>query len=1076
MDNCIGTMVEIDLDEEVFYDADDGCCMEPIKALMRSLDRFGQVNIPHICTLTGMEEKQAVEALRGAIIRDPDGFDGKYSEGFVTVEEYLSGNLFRKLQIAVESNEKYNGIFNDNIALIRQTKPGLYSERNPYVTLGSPWLPPEVIDEFILYLLGNCPKHDLHVRYDAVSGIWTIPYAASYRHNIKNTSTYGTKAMNALKILEKTLNAQSIEIMKTEPSWSKAKETVDREATALALDRQKMILSRFDEWVYTDKARTSLIREAYGKVFGGITGRRYDGSFLTFPDMNHDVILRNNQRNAVARIVFSANTLLAHDVGTGKTYTMIAAAQELRRMGLSDKNMFVVPNAIIGQWENDYKYLYPNARVLVVDKRNFGKAKREQTLLHMSSGDYDAIIIAASSFSMIPLSRKCRIKELERSRAELMQALLKGENVRGNLVSKRMDRISKDIAKIREEEELAQLMGVKEGVCFDDLGITTLFVDEAHEYKNISIRMRSKGIRGISKKGSARCNEMLSKVHFTQRNGRGAVFATATPICNSMSDVFIMQTFLQSGELKFLGLSDFDSWANTFARRENSLELDVDGCSLKSVIRLSHFHNLTELSALFTQVADFYADGSSKYSDCDVIDVKVSCPPELEEFIKELSERAEKVRFGEVHRREDNLLKITVAGRMAALDIRTITGHWCDPTKTKSYRCAQTVYEIWKQTADEKLTQIIFCDVSTPQRGFNVYNEVRFQLMKMGVPMRDIAFIHDAATETEKLRLFDRMNRGDIRILIGSTQKLGTGVNVQQKLYAVHHLDIPWRPGDMTQREGRMLREGNECRHMRIYRYVVKRSFDAFSWSILERKQRFITEFMTNNLGDEAVCDLEEMALSFAEIKALAVGDPLLRRRIETENDLNRMCSIQRAYLAQRRSMEEEVRSLPDRISRQKHRVRCLKRDAEAVDVTDTPSDKDERKRLGGTVLEMLKGNVMREEERYAFRFMGFDIMLPANMLAEEPCLTISGREKYTVPMGNDIFGNIRRLENAVLGLADRAKKAEEVLITMENRVKELEEELEVPNVYADKIEKLKKKLEEYDRQLQAELLWQDAV
>lgn len=1067
-----GTMVEINLDAEKGLEGERGSITEPVQALMKCLDCCGQVNIPYICNLTDMDADTVINELKGAIIRNPDCWNGEYTDGFETTENYISGNLAAKLDTAKRYNDKYNGLFEENIEAINAAKPSLSDDRTPYATLGSPWIPPEIIDDFIVYLLGKCKKHDTHAQYDHVTGLWSIPYAALYSENVKNTDTYGTTKINALKIIEKTLNAQSIEIMKPQPSWSKVKEAVDREETALALERQREIQELFDGWLYSDEDRKEKLCKVYNEMLGGIIGRRYDGSFLTFPGMNPDIKLRPNQKNGAARIIFSKNVLLVHDVGTGKTYTMIAAGHELRRMGISLKNMYVVPNAIIGQWEESYRQLYPDAHILVVDKRNFGKEKRQSTLALVRDGEYDAIIIAASSFSMIPLSRKYRIEELERQKTELTQAMIYEKGVQRKIVSRQIDRLNTAIGKLREEIDLAKLMGVSEGICFDDLGITTLFVDEAHEYKNITVKVRSKAVFGMARKGSSKCDNMLAKVRLTQRKGRGAVFATATPICNSMSDVFIMQTYLQHGELKFLGLSSFDNWANTFARREDALEIDVDGTSLRTVTRLAHFYNIPELSALFTQVADFFAEGKSTDTcRCDIIDVKVSCPQELKDFLLELSERADMVRKGHVSRKDDNLLKITVDGKLAALDMRIFEGKWCDPEKTKSFRCAQIVYDIWRQTEDERLTQIIFCDLSTPKKGFNVYNEVRFQLMKLGVPMKEIAFIHDAETEAEKMRLFEKVNRGDIRILMGSTPKLGTGVNVQRKLFAVHHLDVPWRPSDMVQREGRMLREGNTCNTTRVYRYVTKHSFDAFSWSLLERKQRFIAEFMTNNVGEDAACDLEEMTLSYAEIKALAVGNPLIRRRMRTENDLNRMSALNRAYLAQRRKAEEELKTLPDRAWKQEMREHDLLCDWITV-CGAVPPDREERRALGEELLEALKNNVMHDEERLFDTFMGLDVLLPANMLAEKPCVILSGSGRYVVPMGDDVFGNVRRLDNAAMGLEKRHLEASRVREEMGRRIQALKEELARPNEYAEKIEELRRTLAEYDR----ELRWKPAA
>lgn len=1059
-------IIELELDsyDRSFYEEE--CLLEPLQALMRCLDQCGQVDIKRICRLTGLSPKEVTEALGSSIIRNPDGWDGDFTTNFELRDGYISGNLSAKLRIAVKMNEKYNGLFEENIAAIAEALPALgRKSRKLHVSLGAPWVPPHIIDEFIVYLLGNCKAHDSKTVYDSVSGMWEIPYEKLYKNNTFNTNTYGTEAMPAIKIIIKTLNSQTIEIMKPQPTWSKERETIDPEQTELALENQRVINEKFESWVLSDKRRAVELHGVSDSAFGTTVGRRYDGSFLTFPNKNPDITMRENQRRGTARIIFNPNTLLADGVGEGKTYTMIAAGYEIRRMGISVKNMYVVSNAVFAQWEKSFEELYPNNSLLAVSRRNFGKDKRQKTLELIRDGNYDAILITDTCFGMIPMSRKSRIDKLCAERTELVQAMLSDKNILRKRVQKKIDKLSEEITKLREDEELAELLEIDEGICFDQLGVTTLFVDEAHEYKNITVKTRSRAVYGILKKGSKKCDGMLEKVHYTQQHGRGAVFATATPISNSIIDVFVMQTFLQGGELKFLDLASFDNWAATFAKKEEVLEVDVDGSSLRAVTRLSKFCNLPDLSALFTQVANFSFDtDSNEEYRTDTIEIKVPCPLETRIYMRTLAERAEQVRQGLVSRKEDNLLKISSDVHRASLDIRCIEGYTCGYKKTKTYRCAQKVFDIWQKTADEKLTQLIFCDSSTPKKGFNVYDELKYRLTDMGVPSKEIAFIHDAVTASDRNSLFAKVNSGEVRVLIGSTKKLGTGVNVQRLLCAVHHLDVPWKPSDMVQRRGRMDRMGNLCKERKEIFYITE-FLDAVSWQILQRKQDFIAQFMTNTLSPEASCDFEEMAFSFAEIKAMAVGDPLVRKRLETQNDLNRMLSLQRGFLEQRRKAKEEYDSLPADIERQRQHVALLSADAAAVAECE-PLDKEERRALGEELLEALAGNVMKENDSLFFPFMGLDIILPANMLEEEPRVILSGKKKHIIPMSNSVFGNIKRLENAANGIAERAVKARGVLTDMLIRRSALKRELERPNVYADKVEMLKQALAETDEKI----------
>lgn len=867
--------------------------------LILSLSNLGRVDIEYIAAVTGEDYKTVICTLKGSIFQNPDKWNECFYRGWETVDEYLSGNLMRKLQSARDADLAYQGYFADNVRALEKALPPGVADKDIYITLGSPWVPTDIIDAFItdtfgtdVYCYGKNVDFILNpeankVRHDELTGTWEIPNKSRYNHSVEVEHTFGTERMEALYILEKTLNMKTVAVydeVKCRANSSGKKRVVNQAETAMVLEKQKKLIHAFQKWVWRDEKRRERLEILFENNFSCVRRRNFDGSYLNFPNMSPAVQLYPYQKNAVARILFTPNTLLAHDVGSGKTYVMIAAAMELRRMGLSPKNLFVVPNNIVGQWHDIFLQMYPGAKLLCVEPKNFTPKKRAAVLEKIQNEDFDGIIMAYSCFEQVPLSKDFYIRELEETK-RIITELAANENKATSRLERKKYKVAAALF------ELTQAIDdLYDGVYFDELGITRLFVDEAHNFKNVPIATRVDKVLGISATGSKKCRDMMDKVHLIQKqnDGGGVVMATGTPITNSVTDVFIMQQYLQSGELAMLDLQSFDGWLGMFAEKVTEFEIDVDTGGYRLATRFAKFHNLPELTSLLSSVADFHqADESAGLPLFNGwTDALIGKTPEFADYLDDISSRAEAVRRGRVNRRDDNMLKITTDGRKAALDLRLVEPNAAFSFTSKAMRCAENVWRIYMDTYWQKSTQLIFCDTSTPKSDFNMYDEMKKLLVGCGVPAEKIAFIHDAETEKSRSALFARVRSGDVRVLIGSTLKLGIGVNVQERLIAVHHLDVPWRPADMTQREGRILRQGNTNPKVQIFRYITEGSFDAYSWQLLETKQRFITALLSGTLSERSAADIYDTVLNYAEVKALAVGNPLVKKRVETANEL----------------------------------------------------------------------------------------------------------------------------------------------------------------------------------------------
>ena len=1059
-------------------------------ALILSLTALGKVDIAYISSITGEDYKTVISTLKGSIYQNPQTWGECFYKGWETAEEYLSGNLRRKWKIAKEADEKYQGFFSDNVKAIEKVLPPTVAAKDIYITLGSPWVPADVIDDFILYLFGDPLPYDVYYGdrdktleeyrtiHDEITGTWEIPCKSRYHHSVLVSRTYGTDRMEALHILEKTLNMKTVSVMdeiKCPTNTSGKKRILNKGETVAANEKQQKLIAEFQKWVWIDEARKERLKRIFEDKYSCVPRRVFDGSFLKFPTMSKSMHLYPYQKDAVARILFTPNTLLAHDVGSGKTYVMIAAGQEMKRMGLSTKNMYVVPNNIVGQWKQIFFTMYPHANVLCVEPKNFAPHKRRKMLERIRDEDFDGIIIAYSCFEEIPLSREYYMEELK-SQKELISHLAAQKGKATSKLKKRQ----KALAKAISDMALA-VDNLYDTVYFDELGITRLFVDEAHNFKNVPLKTKVTKVLGISSRGSKRCQDMMDKVHMVQKanDGKGVVFATGTPIANSITDVYVMQQYLQSGELAMLDLQSFDAWVGMFAERRTEFEIDVDTNSYRLATRFTKFHNLPELTSLLASVADFHqADQSVGIPTHDGYeDALIVKTPAFTAYLDSISQRADDVRQGIVRRKEDNILKITTDGRKAALDLRLVDQTAGFTYQSKVARCAENVADLYFKSSQKKGTQLIFCDTSTPKAGFNLYDELKTRLVHLGIPETQIAYVHDAETEAKRDQLFRKMRGGEIRILIGSTFKLGVGVNIQDHLIALHHLDVPWRPADMTQREGRILRQGNRNGKVYLYRYITEGSFDAYSWQLLETKQRFISDLLSGSLAARSGSDIQDTALDYAEVKALAVGNPLVKMRVEAANELTRYLTLQRKLVDSRLWMEKELLELPGKVEHQQELIQKCEEDLayyQSWKAAHPPlsenrfprEEAEKRKALCEDLSRAIRNHALETREKTLRTYTGFSIVIPANMTREKPYVWLSRQGKYYVELGDTDMGNLINIDHFLNTLPDHLEGLKIGLSKLKERETELKAELSKEENYSEKIEEYRARIAKIDQKL----------
>ena len=1062
--------------EEV-YDTEDavietyaGAKQDAVAALASCINNNGCVNMEWMMEATGLSLDELVEALEGAIYQDPEVYDIYHAKerGWMLRVQYLSGNIKTKLETAKALNRKYNGRFETNITALKAAMPEKVDFEVIGFSIGSPWIPEKYYSLFAKEVLGLAYIPEIH--YSKALGRWKILMPSKAKNTIQNNYIYGTMRITALQIMETTLNGGTVkvydEVSRPERKSGVAK-VLNKIETLAAQEKQELLQNAFHEWVRKDPSREKRLKDIFYDTFACNTAGRYDGSFLELPGLDTDHFTPYpHQKDAVARIILEKDVLLNHKVGTGKTGIIIMGVHERKRIGLSDKNLVVVPNNVMEAFERAHRMLYPQDRILVVYPENFKPENRQVVLTKMKDSDYVAIYITFSSFERLGLSREYKLehqRELIRiCRSQAANASESWERSRLETIS---SHLSEELMKMHEE------LPLDEYTSFDELDITTLVIDEAHNFKNISIDSHADSVVGMHAKGSKKCDEMLDKVQYVRAQGGGVIFSTGTPLTNSISDLFVLQMFLQPEQLKMLHLNHFDEWINNFATRQTGFEVDVDSKNYRVRTRFSSFHNIPELMSLFANVCDFYSsdDGGMNLPECEgYTDVIVEKSIEQETYIDDLVNRTERIRQKHMRGKQDNLLKVTHDGRAAALDIR-LADPAADPdvNGTKVHACAERVYDLWKEYPDT--AQLVFCDLGTPKKGFNIYDELKKHLKQMGVPASQIAFVHDATTDARRRKLFEAVNNASVRILIGSTSKLGTGVNVQERLVAIHHLDIPWKPSDIVQREGRLIRQGNINDRVFRFRYIIAGTFDAYSWQLLENKQRFISQFMSNNLVCRDTRDIDDTVLTYAEIKALSVGDPLLKARIDTSNELERLKIRCRQREQELRTMESIVSSLPATLEKLEERKYRLSQDYQYFLTHRESMSKAERNAFGEEALNALKGNIYMETERWFDDLHGFHIVLPAFMKCERPALLVEGisGNRYDVDMRDAKAGGcVQRVEHILSQLNERIHAVEEDVARAKAQAKHAKAELMKGNSYTAEVSSISETLLDIDAEL----------
>ncbi len=1027
------------------------------------------------------------EVVNELLHRDYSVFNGD-NEVLSSAEENSSVPIQEMADIISETDlsaftlDKWIEIYKRGTELKKQ-KVELYTksdtERTPHtipytdieIALGAPWIPKEIIKQFICHILGKPLNYDgVSADYEEVTSNWHINGKCHADGNVNAEVKYGLKRYNALQIIESTLNLREIKL------FNKKKEFSERD-TMLAVEKQRLINDEFKRWVWEDEDRRWMIESAYNKMFAAYKKPAYDGSSLKFPQMSESYDLYPYQKDAVKRITENRNTLLAYDVGAGKTYIMIAAAMNMRIDGISRKNLFVVPNHIVGQWEKIFTDLYPNAKVLAVEPKNFKPEMRNKVLRQIKDGDYDGIIMAYSCFEMIPLSPKAVLANIQDKLNKINEALQGFINPGKNYYDMsstdqfRYTKLSNEKQYIQKiTKEFIDSMGPQQtdDVTFDELEISTLFLDEAHNYKNLPIKTKLKNLRGISTTGSKKCADMLNKIRVIQSAdyGRGIVFATGTPLCNSISDAYAMQVYLQNDELERLHLDIFDNWVKTFARPEQLCEIDVDTSKYRLVRRFSTFYNLPELSAMFSQVADFYAITDT--AELPVLegytDVNIEKSEDLRLYMLELNKRSEKIRKKDVDRSKDNMLKVCTDGRKAALDLSLVGIEQKYDSSSKIYNCVGNVYNLY--VADPTATQLIFCDYSTPKPDeFNVYTEIKNRLIEKGIPKEEIAFIHSYSTDIQKVELFRKFNAGEMRILIGSTFKLGIGANVQCKLKAIHHLDVPWRPADMVQREGRIMRRGNENKNVLIYRYIIQGSFDAYSWQVLETKQKFISQFLSGSTYQRSISDLENNVLTYAQVKALALDEPLMKQLAEKENEAKQLKIFIAKAEEENAALRKEQENARETITAKKNAVTMAICHESVIRLAKEETLQEECRKISGILTEDVV--MKREPLTQEICILGFVFSLPEVQDEKKPygLLTKDGNT-YTVELGSSASGNARRIIGVLKRLPKEIERLKADLQKTQDRIEQIDELLKDKSTYPARLAEVELEIAELKEQV----------
>lgn len=1050
-------------------------------ALIVSLSEKARVDITFMQKLCNMDMDKMLKDLEGEIFNVPE-----YGEPnqWVTADEYLSGNVREKLKIAehfAETDER----FNVNVKYLKEVQPKDLSASEISVRLGSTWIPPEDIKVFIEYLLNpsNYACQNINVHYNEATSEWWIEGKNYDKYNIKATNTYGTGRASAYKIIEDSLNLKDTRIYDYyEDENGKRVAELNKKETAIAQAKQEQIKLAFEEWIWKDPERRERLTKVYNERFNSIRPREYDGSHISFDGMNPEITLRKHQVNAIARILYGGNTLLAHEVGAGKTFEMVAAAMESKRLGLCNKSLFVVPNHIVEQFGQEFLQLYPSANVLVTTKKDFETANRKKFCSRIATGDYDAIIISHSQFEKIPMSVERQVAIIQKQIEDITLGIQDLKNNNGERFSiKQMEKTKKGL-----ETRLAKLNDTSrkdDVVTFEELGVDRIFVDEAHYYKNLFLYTKMRNVGGIAQTEAQKSSDLFMKCRYLDEltGGKGVIFATGTPISNSMVELYTMQRYLQYGELEKRHLQQFDAWASTFGETVTAIELSPEGTGYRAKTRFAKFFNLPELMALFKEVADIQTSEmlNLPVPKANYHNVVIE-PSEIQkELVKDLSERAEKIRNRMVDSSVDNMLKITNDGRKLALDQRLTNDMLEDFEHSKVATCADNIYSIWDKTSEDKSAQLVFCDLSTPHNDgkFNVYDDLKTKLIDRGIPEEEIAFIHDANTDARKQELFNKVRRGQVRVLIGSTQKMGAGTNCQDRLISLHDLDCPWRPSDLIQRSGRIIRQGNKNPEVDIYRYVTEGTFDAYLYQLVENKQRFISQIMTSKTPVRFAEDIDETALSYAEIKALAAGNPDIIEKTELDTQVAKLKLLKQNYLSEKYALEDKViKYYPNEIKRLENRIEDMKEDIEVFNNNNTPdnsfekmnikgTDFTERKEAGEKIIEICK-SMTNPEPLEIGEYKGFKIILSFDTMDRKFYASMKNNLSYKTELGSDPSGNITRIDNVLNGIETRLSSIENNLEDTKKNYESAKKEIEKPFPQEEELKTKSKRLDELNIKL----------
>ena len=1063
----------------------------PSEALAVSIGEHGRVDLPYMAELLGSpgDYERITTELQGVIFKDPSADADEPEAGWQTADEYLSGNVRNKLrmaQLAAESHPE----FKINVEALTKAQPKDLEASEIDIRLGATWLNPAIVQQFMMETFQPPYRirynNLIQVRYSPFTSEWRIGNkSAAGMYDIMSTETYGTHRANAYKILEDTLNLRDCRIYDTIEEDGKERRVLNQKETMLAQQKQQAIKDTFAGWVWQDPQRRNLLVKQYNELFNSTRPREYDGSHIHFVGMNPEINLQEHQRNAVAHVLYGGNTLLAHEVGAGKSFEMAASAMESKRLGLCQKSLFVVPNHLTEQWASEFLRLYPNSKLLVTSKKDFEPANRKRFCARIATGDYDAVIIGHSQFEKIPLSAERQARIIEDQIEEIENAIAEAKEQSGeHFTVKQMEKTRKTL-----EVKLKKLQSTDrkdDVVTFEQLGVDRLFVDESQNYKNLYLYTKMRNVAGLSTSEAQKSSDMFGKCRYLDEvtGGRGVIFATGTPISNSMTEMYTLMRYLQYSTLQQKQLTHFDAWASTFGETTTAIELAPEGTGYRARTRFAKFFNLPELMNMFKEAADIKTSDQLHLPVPEAkFETVVVKPSEIQQdMVKSLSERAAEVHSGAVDPSVDNMLKITSDGRKIGLDQRLMNPLTPDDPDSKLNACVDNVLRIWNETKEDNLTQLIFCDMSTPKGdgSFNVYDDIRTKLLAAGVPESEVEFIHNADTEGKKADLFSKVRSGKVRVLLGSTAKMGAGTNVQTLLVAVHHLDVGWRPSDMTQRNGRIIRQGNKNKQVYVYNYVTEGTFDAYLWQTLENKQKFISQIMTSKSPMRSCDDVDEQALSYAEVKALCAGDPRIREKMDLDVQVAKLKVLRSDYQNQKYRLEDKLlKHYPEEIQKAKNRITALKNDAQIADAH--PQDKEnfcgmtikgmvfDEKKAAGERLMLACKEMPNADMMLLGTYRGFELNIRFDSFKNEHQIVLRGELSYPVPLGDDPRGNIVRLDNAIGNFADRIADAEAALDSLEQQKQAAEVEIAKPFAQEEELQTKSARLAELDALLNME-------